>query len=243
MSLIYDYYWIIAVLQIAAIIHALKTGRSNYIWLLVFIPLAGAIIYFVVEVLPELQGKTGFLDNTLFNTKGSISELEKQLRISDTFANRTQLAAAYASRRQYDQAIAMYQSALTGHYTDDLEANLQIARVYFLKEDYEQSCLSYKKALDINKGKFIRTDDEFCYALSLYRVGQLAEAEEAFKRHIQFHKTFDAMYYYGELLLKQGRTAEANKQFETIIDQKDLIPPHVRKTQGQYVRMAKRALQ
>jgi hypothetical protein len=241
MHFIYEYSWL-WIVNVIAIVHAFKTGRNNYLYLLLFLPVIGPLIYFWVEVLPTLQGKSGFLDDTLFNTRGSIPELEKQLRISDTFTNRTYLANAYAARQQYDDAIKLYQSALVGHHQDDVETNLQIARVYFLKNDFEKCTTAYEKCLQINKGKFIRPDDEFWYALSLYKIGKLNEAEASLKNHIRFHKTFDSMYYYGELLVGQGRKDEARQQFETIIDQRDLMPKHLRSAHAQYVRMAKRAL-
>lgn len=236
-----NYYWI-GIVQIIAIIHALKTGRNNWIYLLIFLPLVGAIIYFVMEILPGLQHGSSFLDGTLFKSGASISDLEKQLRISDTFSSRSQLANAYASRKQYDKAIAMYESALKDNYVNDLETILQIARIHFLSEQFEQSNMYYARALVLSKQKFIRPDDEFWYALSLYKSGHKTEAEEAFKKHIQFHRTFDAMYYYGELLLSEGRTNEARAQFESIMDQRDLIPSHLRRFHSKYVRMARKAL-
>jgi hypothetical protein len=42
-------------LQALLIIHVIKTGRStSWIYLLIFIPVAGGIAYLVVEVLPDL---------------------------------------------------------------------------------------------------------------------------------------------------------------------------------------------
>lgn len=237
-----EYYWIGIILQIITIIHAIKTGRNNWIYILIFLPFIGSVIYFVMEILPGLKGSNSFFDVTLFSRGENISHLEKQLRISDTFSNRTRLASAYASRKKYDQAIEMYQSALTGMYSEDLETTQQMARVYFLSENYTLCVFHFEKALEISKQKFIRPDDEFWYALALYKSGNFEKAELAFKKHIQFHKTFDSMYYYGELLISQGRQQEARQLFETILDQRDLIPRHLRRFHSKYVSMAKKAL-
>ncbi len=51
-------YWILPILlQVALVIHILKTGRNTlWIWLIILVLPIGAIAYFVVEILPELMG-------------------------------------------------------------------------------------------------------------------------------------------------------------------------------------------
>ena len=44
-------------IQLALIIHVLKTGRSKYwILMLIFMPLIGGLAYLVIELLPEFTG-------------------------------------------------------------------------------------------------------------------------------------------------------------------------------------------
>ncbi|MBL7766355.1 MAG: tetratricopeptide repeat protein [Chitinophagaceae bacterium] len=237
-----DYYWIGIILQVVFIIHAIRTGRGNWIWLLIFLPVIGSLIYFVMEVWPSLQHKTGLSDTGLFQSGVSIRELEKQVRLSDTFANRTQLAQGYAGRKDYDKAIEIYTASLTGMYADDLEVILQLARLHYLKEQYEKSIPYFQKALALSQGKFIRPDDECWFARALFLSGRIPEAESAFQNHIRFHKTFDGMYYYGELLQSQGRDEEALIQFQTILDQRDLLPAHQRKAYSKFITLAKSKL-
>ena len=49
------------VLEVALIIHIVKTGRNTtWIWIVLMLPLAGSIAYLIIEVLPGLTGsKTG----------------------------------------------------------------------------------------------------------------------------------------------------------------------------------------
>lgn len=45
------------IIQVLLIVHIVKTGRNTtWIWIVVLLPAAGAIAYFIVEILPELMG-------------------------------------------------------------------------------------------------------------------------------------------------------------------------------------------
>jgi len=48
---------LIWIMQLALIVHVIKTGRSYYwIMFLLFVPLLGGLAYFLVEVLPQFSG-------------------------------------------------------------------------------------------------------------------------------------------------------------------------------------------
>lgn len=238
---IWQNYWIILILQAICVIHAFKKGKNNWIYLLIFLPLVGCIAYFFIEILPLLRsGQLGFITDKLFTPGASISDLEKQLRISDTFANRCRLANAHAARGNYDKAAEIYESALTGMYQNDLEVLLQLGRIYFLSEQYDKSILYYEKAAAINHHKFIRPDDELWLGIAYFEQHRDVEAAQALKRHIQFHKTVDAMYYYAAWLQRQGKTEEAKSLLKDILAQSDLIPVQNRQYYRSYIRKAKK---
>src|SRR5215204_5904469 len=92
-----QYYAIIIVFQAICVIHCLKNKTSNnWIWLIVFLPLIGCLIYFFSEILTLSQIRnfqSGF--GEMISPSGSIKKLEDNLRFSDTFQNRVLLADAY----------------------------------------------------------------------------------------------------------------------------------------------------
>ncbi|OIO72489.1 MAG: hypothetical protein CO186_03685 [Zetaproteobacteria bacterium CG_4_9_14_3_um_filter_49_83] len=58
-------------LQVAFIVHIAKTGRSTYwIWIVLMLPLAGSIAYFIVELLPELTPNSAKDRNKADLTRG-----------------------------------------------------------------------------------------------------------------------------------------------------------------------------
>ena len=58
------------IIQIALVVHIVKTGRNmTWVFIVIFVPLVGSIAYFIVELLPELSGS-----RTARNLKRNISK-------------------------------------------------------------------------------------------------------------------------------------------------------------------------
>jgi len=49
------YYPLLIAAQVLCIIHAYKTGRRNWIYLLIFLPGIGVLIYLFMEILPDIR--------------------------------------------------------------------------------------------------------------------------------------------------------------------------------------------
>ena len=45
-----DYYYLVVTVQDCCIVHALKTGRREWVHIILFLPLAGAVAYFIREM-------------------------------------------------------------------------------------------------------------------------------------------------------------------------------------------------
>jgi hypothetical protein len=113
-------YYLIILVQIFCVAHAMKKGKKDWIYIIIFLPLAGAAAYFIREILPEInRGEfTANLQN-LFLPNHSIKEWERKVRIADTVTNRLQLADAYAQQKQYVKAISLTEACLNGHHVND----------------------------------------------------------------------------------------------------------------------------
>jgi hypothetical protein len=127
-----SYYYISVPLQILAIIHAIKTGRRQWIYLLIFIPLIGVVVYFFMEVLPDLR-RGGLSANfqKYFFPNQRINEWTRKVWVSDNITNKLGLSNAYAERGQYEKAIELASGCLKGLYADDPGIFLQLARQLF----------------------------------------------------------------------------------------------------------------
>ncbi|BAV06338.1 hypothetical protein SAMN05421788_106400 [Filimonas lacunae] len=235
-----SYYYLIPILQIICIIHALRTDRKNWIFALFFLPVIGCIIYLVQEILPAYSSgvSNGNARRSLF-PNFRIKELEKRLKLANTDANRLALADEYTLQQQYDKAIALTLSCLTGLYANDPDLLLRMARLYTLNSQYTEGLAYFTKALPLQNNRFNRPEDEIMYARTLDGTGENSRAEEEYKRVIRVHHSMEAMYYYGMLLKKQGRTTEARTQFQAVQKEKDLHPKYVRRMNYKWIRFSR----
>lgn len=239
-----DYYYLFIILQIVCIVHCIKTGRRDWLYILIFLPALGAIAYFIMELLPGWS-RSGFsmegIQRALF-PQMKIRELEQRLRIANTDANRLNLAAEYAAQKQYGKAVELTKACLTGIYANDPDIMKEVARLYFYNGQPTESLDYYNRALNLKGNSPRRPEEELLYARALDATGNTEKAEEEYKRIVRVHHSMEAMYYYGMLLKKLGRAQEARVQFQTIQQDKHLHPKYVRRLNAEWIRLSKKEL-
>ncbi|NIG53577.1 tetratricopeptide repeat protein [Chitinophaga sp. Cy-1792] len=237
-----DYYYLVILLNIACIVHAIKSGNREAIYLLIFLPGIGAAIYFFMEIMPDISnGNIGQQLLRLLSPNGRINEWEKRVRLSDTVTNRMQLAEAYAGQKHYDKAVDLAQSCATS-YPSDQGILLQLSRFQFMNQQYAASIASFDK---LNKMPGVRMNnvaDELMYAQALEATAQADKAEQAYQRIIQVHHSLEAMYHYGIMLRKQGRNTEAKAQFERTKAEFSMHPRYIRRTIRIWVWLSRKEL-
>jgi hypothetical protein len=225
-----SYYYIIVVIQIACILHALKTGRRDWLYLLIFLPMIGAVIYFIREILPNFRTDNVARDiQHTFIPNSRIKELERNLAIADTDTNRLNLAAEYARQKQYGRAIELVKECMTGMYAQDPGMMLELARLYFHNEQPAESIKLFDRVMKEKNNRLDKSEDELLYARAQDAAGHKEPAEEEYKKVIRIHHSMEGRYFYGMMLKSQGRTQEAAEQFQIIQKEKNLHPQYVRR--------------
>jgi len=239
---VYSYY-IIAGLQIICILHALKTNRRDWMYLLIFLPGIGAVIYIIREVLPgwRFSGVNSSNINSFF-PNGRIKELERNLKIADTDANKLRLADEYARQQNFEKAMELTSSCLKGIFANNAGMMLDMGRYAFGAGQYAQSLTWLDKALLEKQNRFDKPEDELLYARALHQSGDVTRAEAAYKQIIRVHHSIEGRYYYGMLLKEAGRNEEAKTQFRTVLDERHLHPKHVRHMNARWVSASRKAL-
>ncbi len=242
-SFLTPYFSPIIVIQIICILHALKNGKRDWLYLLIFLPLIGSIIYVVREVIPGFRTDTLARDvQQTFLPTSRIKELERNLAVADTDTNRLNLAAEYARQKQYPRAIELVRSCLTGIYAQDPGMMLQLAKLLFQDKQYAESVDLLEKVMKLKNNRLDKPEDELLYARILDANGNAAKAEEEYLKVIRMHHSMEAMYHFGMLLKKQNRNAEAIAQFQRIQTEKDLHPKHIRRMYAEWIQLSKREL-
>src|SRR5579863_5050267 len=127
--------------QILCVVHIVRTGRSwLWIFLIVFVPVIGIVVYLLVEVLPGVTGSrrarqaASGLGHMLDPGRG-LREARRQVEISPTVQNKAVLAGEYLRSGQPEPAAALYREALTGIHATDPGLLLGLARALFANGD------------------------------------------------------------------------------------------------------------
>ena len=125
------------IFQLLLIIHMIKRNKPFvWLWLIVFLPYIGGLVYFIMEVLPELihsqsVSNMGSAIDGRFHPNKKIEDLERLVKRQGTISNIVQLADAYSEAGNYEKAVELYKSCLQGPYEHDGEIQFKIVNSLF----------------------------------------------------------------------------------------------------------------
>lgn len=231
------FYYIVLALDVFCVIHMIRRGTVNrWLWLVVFIPVVGAIVYLYYEVLSARRINTGKL-NAMLNPGSSIKKLEDELRFTDTFANKVKLADAYLASGQTDKAIELYQSSLSGAFVENEYVMAQLIVAYSKKEEYDKVIVLGKKIYKLPQ--FARSKAHMLYAQALEKNGDTEQAEAEFKLMKGRFSYFEQRYQYGLFLIRAGRDHEAANIFTEMLNEEKHLGQVERRTSREWFAKAK----
>ncbi len=210
------YFYLILALQGYCIYHLIKNRNSYYwIFLIIFIPLIGSIIYIITQVfnkndVEKIQSEL----TTIINPTKKIADLEAQLKFSETFQNRVNLADAYFEIKDFSNASKHYQALLVDNFKNDFYVVKQLIASYFELNDYENVLLYIEKAM--NNPEFENSVTQFLYGLSLDKVGKTEEAEIELRKIDTRYSNYNERLILAEFLLEKGKKDDAKEILQEI---------------------------
>ena len=165
--------------QVLCVTHVVRTGRPFWwIYLIVFAPLVGTIVYLGVEVLPGLyRGPTARqaaarVDKVVDPFRG-VRDAWRRLEMSPTVQNKTALAQEYLAAGQPQDAVALYREALSGIHATDPALMLALARALFLLGDTAEVLATLERLREANP-EYNSTEGHLLYGRSLEMEGRTA---------------------------------------------------------------------
>jgi len=235
------------IIQIALIVHVLRTGRPIYwVFLILFLPFIGSIAYFAVELLPELSGNHGArramrgIRRTL-DPNADLRARQRQLQMSGTVDAARHLAGELVESGRYEEAIEHYETSLRGLYENDPDLLLGLAEAQFGNEQFEKARDTLNRLSEHNPN-FRSADGHLLYARALEKLDELQQAEVEYKNVSAYFAGAEAKQRYAALLERLGRADEAKILYEDIVNTAELAPRHYRKAQRRWIRSAKESL-
>jgi hypothetical protein len=233
------------VVMILLIIHCIKTGRNTiWIYVLVFLPFAGAVAYIAVEVLPDLfrsrtarrahRGMKRALDPT-----ADLRRYENEARVGGNVASLQRYADELTRQGRYDEAITQYRKALTGLYEHDPNIMLGIAQAQFAKGDASAARETLDELIRLNPD-FRSPQGHLLYARALEGEGNIAKALDEYKVLATSYPGAEAGARYAQLLKSEGRGEEARRIAQEMLEAARIAPSHYRRAQREWLDIAER---
>lgn len=212
-------YYLILALQGYCIYHLLKHRKQYYwIFLIVFIPVIGSIIYIITQVYNRQDVKKVTSEiTTVVNPTKRIKDLEKQLEFSESYQNRVNLADAYLENKDYDSAIPLYLESIEGNPTNDLYVKKQLIEAYFNIEDYN-NVVVYAKKIEKHP-EFNKSRSQFIYGLALEKIGDFEQAEANLRAIDIRYSFYNERLILAKFLIDRNKEAEAKGILEEIISE------------------------
>jgi hypothetical protein len=233
--------------QAGLIVHVIKTGRNMlWIWAIALLPLVGSIAYVAVEILPEALGgrtarraKSGM--RRMMDPDRELRRASVEVEVSGNVDARRRLAEELFERGQYDPAIDVYLGGLKGVFEHDPTLLLGLARAYFSKRNFGAARATLERLTQHNPD-FKSMDAQLLYARTLEAEDALDEAERAYAALAPGYPGAEARLRYGLLLKRRGKSPEARRVLQDLVDGARLSPAHYRKAQAEWLERARREL-
>jgi hypothetical protein len=237
-----------AALQIACIVHVVRTHRPTYwIWILIIGSYIAVAAYVFAEVVPNL----GDSPTARRAVRGLHQRIDpehgkrraaRQLDIADTIDNRRRLAEQSLASGDYQQALEMFRNALTGMYRTDPHLMLGLAQAQFALEQHDQARATLDALIAANP-TFRSFDGHLLYARTVEASGDIDKALSEYEALVQGFPGEEARVRYAQLLKRANRRADAAAVLREIAKRSSLAPKYYQREQRAWIDLAKRELQ
>ena len=174
--------------------------------------------------------------NTIINPGAKIKDLEKKVRISDSFDNKVALADAYLETKRTEEAIEMYESSLKGVFKEDAHVLMQLGLAYFEQRDFK--AVVNKLTIVSKHVDFKRSRAHLAYAFSLDELGKTDEARKEFERMNARHSHIEFRYHYAIFLANHNETDAAREVLIGINSEVEAMDGVKRQREAKWIKKA-----
>ena len=214
---------VILLVQIGIAVHALRTGRPLW-WLAVilFFPVLGALIYFLVEILAALRHSRtirGF-GSDIVKTVVPNAELHRraeELAVCGSQQNKLALAQECMSRGHFDEAIKLYESTREGPFANAPDVLLGLARARFLNGT-PKPARALLDELAAAHPDYYPQDVAILKARAADAGGDSETALNELEAMLDRSVGLEARFRYGEILARTGKTQAARTELNSVVD-------------------------
>ena len=238
-------YIISIVLPLIAIVHLLRTGRDmRWLFLIIFLPMIGAIAYFVIEILPSFTHSPN-ARRAMSRARRSIDpnrglrEGALEYERSQNIETAARLADELTKAGRYDDAIRVCEEARTGLFEDDPKILLALSKAQFAAARYTDAVATLDRLREKNPG-LRSAEGHLIYARALEESGDTQRALEEYAALAGYYPGAEARVRQALLYKKIGERDKAAELFAAILKDARLAPKHFRRSQREWIELAER---
>ena len=237
-------YLLVVLIQVGFAVHVVRTGRSPmWLWIIIFVPLIGCLVYFIAELLPEMAGSRTArrAKNHLVNALDPGRELRSRreaLEATGTVENRVALADECVEARMYDEAITLYREALVGIHKDDPAILVGLAQAQFEKGTAAEAEATLAELRRTNPDYKPSPDTELLHARILEALGRIDDACREYETLKDSYPGEEARVRYALLLTEQGDRDRAQALFQETLTRAKRAPRYYRQKEREWIRIA-----
>lgn len=236
-----------AVLQFLCLVHMVRSGRPYWwTWIIVAGSFLGVGVYFVTQVLPDLQNDPRArraardLHKKLDPTR-DLRRLRDELARADTVQNRLRLAGEFMDLGEHAEAEGILQACLKGLHATDADIMLALARAQFAQGKASETVATLDALIAANPG-FKSADGHLLYARALEALDKPEAALAEYDVLDDSYPGEEARVRKAELLRKLGRDADARETAQKTLSRVRISPPYYRKAQREWTTRAEQLL-
>ena len=228
------------VLMVLALVHYLKYRGGNYIWLYVIIFLGpiGAVVYIIVEVLPELRGTQSSFK--WVGRRKRLKYLEAVVMDNPSPGNYEELADLYLEQKDYARAREAFGKAITPR-TDIPHPFYGRALCALQLGDTAAAIPDLEKAVAIDpKHDYSRAGGLLGNAYA--QMGRKEDAERIFRDTLRTSTLSETQFYYARFLANNGQIDEARNLALQIVRKRETVSPQLRRVDRHWFSAAQELL-
>lgn len=227
-------------LTVFALVHFFKRGSGNYLWvfLIIFLPTIGPIVYIIVEVLPEMRsgnGASGWMAK-----RKRLQQLEAMVLDNPSAGNYEELADLYLQDGNYARARECFDRAISSRtdlpdpFYGRAICSLALGDLARATPDLEK-VVSKDRKHDYGRALGLLA---FCYA----QTGQTEMAEKLFREALTTSTLSETQYRFAEFLAVQGKKDEAREWAQRVVNKRATLSGPLRRREIPWINQAEALL-
>jgi hypothetical protein len=227
--------WWKLVLMGVAVVHFIRRRPETYwIFVILFLGWVGALVYIVVEVIPDAGLLRGSFQT--FPRRRRIRELEAAIRDNPSAGNFEELGLLYLddgdfakARACYDRSIAQRSDSVDPFYRRGV-AEVELGDFVAAVPDLERA-IEADPSYDFHRGVGL-------LAHAYAQTGQAEKAAKFFEQATKISTSSETYYNYALFLQGQGRVDEAREWAQKIVDKRATMPGYQKRRERVWFRKA-----